>query len=117
MLRPEVKLRSTLTPDDSGVATADLVGTPEHVAHTLAKTEGLPTIMDHVLGRPPGKTPDRYRYTEAQIHGPVAFSKDIARLVAPEVARRQALADLYRAFSRQFDVPLFWYDGRRFVSD
>ncbi len=114
VLKPEVKLRSTFTPADSGHPDASLVATPEHAAHALAETAGLKLILQHVLGRPLGAP--GHRYTEAQVHGPLELDKDVAQIIAPD-AERYTLKDKYRALSRKYNVPLFWNDGRRFVSD
>ncbi len=116
VLRPEVKLRSTFTPTNSTGSMGDMMGTADFFAQTLVSTHGMTNIVRHVLGKsiPPTGS---HSYIEAQIHGPVEFEKDVARIVAPDSARRGGNASNLRAFSSRYNVPLFWNDGTRLVSD
>ncbi len=115
VLKPEVKARVTITPRDSSGARSDDVGTAEHGAHVLRElaTEKK-DVINLALGRPPPSY--SFGYMETQIHGPVEFGKDVAKLVAPE-GQRADWAPKYREFSRRFHVPLFWLDGTRLIAD
>ncbi len=115
VLKPEVKARVTFTPRDSSAATAAQVGTVDHVAHTLSQVPGgISQIVDYIMGRPPSGT--RSHYLEAQIHGPIEFDKDVARIVG-HTSQRATYGNQFREFSRRFNVPLFWNDGRQIVAD
>jgi hypothetical protein len=114
VLKPELRPRITLTARDSGWGQPDRVGTLEHSAHVLANMLpiSLKAIFQHVLTGQHHETPD---YREIQVHGPVEFAKDIARVVAP-VEYSTVSTALLRDFVEKFNLPLFWYDRKMLVA-
>merc|ERR1712106_177551 len=109
LILKDVRLRCTFAPEDSANLKADRLAVLDFYAHVLneySNDELKETIMvantkeGALLGD--SDKVGKMKYKEAQVHGDVAFSKHVERLVAcdrhkgkPEAARIKAVANKY----------------------
>jgi len=122
VLKDGVKNRLTMTPSDSSGANAGQVGTSEYIGVILndpsVSDQKFQAIMNRALGRPvpPGST--GYGYIEVQVHGPVDFKTDVARIVANAMYRGNADYERkLREFAAQLGVQLDWTNGTSVFDD
>lgn len=83
ILQDHVKLRTTLTPGDSDSMGVENVGTfefPENVIADYSPTQHK-FLSDPLLWSSETTIFDDRRYTEAQIHGELLFSRDVAKIM------------------------------------
>jgi hypothetical protein len=111
ILKSGVKERATFTPQDSSHCSADQVGTAgnmERVLLDVPADDSLRQVMDVALGRKESGAMPPYQYLEAQVHGPVDYSKDVAALVVGNHYRGTPYEEQIRRFSELTGVPVRW---------
>ena len=52
-------------------------------------------------------------YVELQVHGPVEFAKDVARIVIDRKYEGSIYAKKLRLFAKKNGIPVWWHDGQR----
>ncbi|MCB9655786.1 MAG: DUF3626 domain-containing protein [Deltaproteobacteria bacterium] len=112
ILKRGIRNRTTLTPGDSSCAGARDVGTAENFAHVLA---GLPDgrfrdVCNVALGYDASASDDWYPYIEAQVHGPIDFSKDVQRLVIDGSYLGTPFETKMRTWAETNGFPVSWHD-------
>src|SRR5206468_2585745 len=103
--------RATFTPQDSSNCSADQVGTignMERVLLDVPADDSLKQVMDVALGRRASGELPAFQYIEAQIHGPLDYSKDVAALVVGDHYRGTPYEAQIRKFAELFGVPVRW---------
>jgi hypothetical protein len=120
VLKPGIRQRATFTPFDSGARNSSVVGTADHFEHILNQYQpdtNIKAIMDVALGRADHRTVQTYPYIEAQIHGPLDFSKDVAEVVADVKYKGTPYEAKLREFCSKNNIPLHWNDQQNETAD
>jgi hypothetical protein len=121
VLNKDVRSRTTFTGVDSSHHDSRFVGTLDDFEHILEHQKGydLEEIVKVAKGeKVHGKGPNRIsNYLEAQIHGPVEFSKDVEKIVAPTRYEKLPEGEKLRLFAAKNGVPLYWNDGKALIPD
>lgn len=118
VLKPGARERTTFTAGNSSGRRAEHVGTAEHFQHVLKDASMFKDIMEVALGkREFTTTPGGWGYIEAQVHGPVAFDKDIAAVVIDKKFAGTEYETKLRQFAEMNKVEVQWNDGQKVVSD
>jgi hypothetical protein len=122
VLKDGVKNRLTLTPYDSSVMNADLVGTMSHLENVLVNSylpDGkLTEIMNKALGRSGAAGDFSSNYIEVQVHGPIDLKTDTARVVANAMYKGNATYEpKLREFAKKLGVELEWTNGTIIYDD
>lgn len=121
ILDNKVKQRTSFHPRDSRFTRMENAGAMEAMAGCLlSKTDDdLKQLLEVATGRRPHGQygPDGHpqaftgsNYIEAQIHGPVDLSEDLAGVALHRKYQGTPSGADAEAMARQFDVPLTWYD-------
>jgi hypothetical protein len=118
VLKPGVRDRTTFTPADSALVPPEMVGTADAFAHVLAnasKDVFKDLVQAATTKNPP--TTRAWSYIEAQVHGPIDFATDVARLVADVKFKGTPYEDKLRAFAEHNGIALQWHSDEKVWSD
>ncbi len=110
LLRDGARGRASFTPRDSSGCKRDQVGTVDAFVHVLRDRDdgSLKEALDVALGRASGGGGASHNYLEMQVHGPLEFGKDAARLVASARYLGTPYEAKLREFAEKFKVEILW---------
>jgi len=117
----DVRLRCTLSPEDSANLKADRLAVLDYYAHVLTEynREELRETVEVAISREKALVGDsgkvgRMKYKETQIHGAISFARDIQRLVAHQRHRQDGdVARRLEAVCKKHGWQLSWADQER----
>lgn len=118
VLKPGARERTTFTAGNSSGRRAEHVGTADHFQHVLKDASMFKDIMEIALGkREFTTTGGGWGYIEAQVHGPVAFDKDVAAVVIDKKFAGTEYETKLRKFAEMNKIEVQWNTGQKVVSD
>lgn len=118
VLKPGARKRVTFTAGNSSGRRAEHVGTVDDFKHVLKDASMFKDIMEVALGKREFTSSGRsWGYIEAQVHGPVAFDKDVAAIVIDKKFAGTEYETKLRKFAEMNRIAVRWSDGQKVMSD
>jgi hypothetical protein len=120
MILKDVRLRCTFSPEDSANLKAERLAVLDYYAHVLNEYSDaeLKETLNVANSKDAAKLGDsdavgKMKYKEAQIHGQVAFTEHVERLVANNRHKAGGLESRLKAVCKKFGWQFSWMDEEK----
>jgi len=123
VLKPSVRNRVTITPQNSSCCGRDDVGTLDDCMHVLLKKSNLQDIVKAAINSASAATASSFTcgfdfpYIEMQVHGPLELCKDVDLLVADPKYRGTPYEAKLRDLCARDGIKLMWKSDADIVAD